>query len=166
MAGRGEKGGRRDHKGTHGSWKSHSQMIYCALTSYLHAKSRRLNASSWTAVASAVHQLESTRLIVPALHADQQVHTTSHRSHVCPSCISYRFHGRFISSSQSHVTVCFFVNGSIPAPSSYSSRRMILSTGPSNLLNPSLPKNATLTSVLATTLAARGLSSSKASSPK
>lgn len=47
-----------------------------------------------------------------------------------------------------------------------SSRRMILSTGPNNLWKPSLPRVATLTSLLLTTLAARGLSSSRASSPK
>ena len=45
-------------------------------------------------------------------------------------------------------------------------RRIMLSTGPSNLWKPSLPRVATLTAVVLRTVAARGLSSRSASSPK
>eukprot|EP00249_Psilotum_nudum_P025899 c30980_g1_i1 orf=3-164(-) len=54
------------------------------------------------------------------------------------------------------MAVHYLLKGSTSA-ASYSSRLMILSTGPSNLLKPSLPSLATLTSVLATMLAALGL---------
>ena len=61
-----------------------------------------------------------------------------------------------------YVTVLIFTRGS----TSYSSLLMIPSTGPSNRLKPSRPSFATLTSVLLTMLACRGLSSSNANSPK
>lgn len=77
----------------------------------------------------------------------------------------------FILSSQSPFpfVVSYHIyldTGDLAASTWYSARRMISSTGPSSRLNPSRPSRATLISVLATTLAARGLSSSRANSPK
>lgn len=51
-------------------------------------------------------------------------------------------------------------------PVSYFVLLIMLSTGPKSLWNPSFPSVATLTSVLLTTLAARGASLSNANSPK